>query len=265
MIHHISEITKANFQKGLTATIGSYDGIHTAHREIIAQLVEKAKISGTESAIITFEPHPRVEIEGENSSLRILTTLEEKDAIISNLGVDYIIVLKFDSIFRALTANEFCNSILIDKLNVKTLFVGFDNKIGSDRVNSCKFFSSNRLIEIVTIDQIAQNEKKIGSTTVRNLICSGDILAANMLLEIPYFIRCKIDFNSKLIIENRFKLLPPKGEYRCQLTKEGENKIYGETVNLTINSDNKLIINKIFADCMDYNSYYIVEFIEKSS
>ena len=120
----------------MIATTGFFDGVHTGHRLVIERLVSLACERGDESLVVTFWPHPRAVLQDGARELRLLTTLEEKKGLLKSLGVDRIEVLDFTRAFAALTAEEYLRDILRDRFGVTTLLVGYDNRLGSDRLTA---------------------------------------------------------------------------------------------------------------------------------
>ena len=119
----------------MIATTGFFDGVHTGHRLVIERLVSEAHASGDESLVVTFWPHPRAVLQDGARELRLLTTLEEKKTLLAGLGVDRIEVLDFTRRFAALTAREYLE-LLRNRFGVTTLLMGYDNRIGSDRLTA---------------------------------------------------------------------------------------------------------------------------------
>lgn len=101
-------------------TVGSYDGVHLGHRALIGRLIAEARANDGESIVLTFEPHPRITL-GKAEGLRLLTTLDEKTALLEELGVDNVIVIPFDRAFSALSGEEFADDYLIGKVGAETL------------------------------------------------------------------------------------------------------------------------------------------------
>ena len=101
-------------------TVGSYDGVHLGHRALIDRLTAEARAVGGESVVLTFDPHPRITL-GRGEGLRLLTTLDEKVALLRGLGVDNVIVIPFDRTFSALSGEEFARRYLIGKVGAATL------------------------------------------------------------------------------------------------------------------------------------------------
>ncbi|MEG1935246.1 MAG: hypothetical protein RR141_04570, partial [Rikenellaceae bacterium] len=89
MITHLYKLSQP-IKSALIATIGSYDGVHVGHRTILHRMITIAKEQHLETAVITFDPHPRLFIEGENSNLKILSTIEEKKHLLSEIGIDHL-------------------------------------------------------------------------------------------------------------------------------------------------------------------------------
>ena len=117
-------------------TIGSFDGVHLGHACVIQHLKEKASSIDGESVIISFEPHPREVLYPREQKIGILTTLEEKITILEKYGVDHLIILKFTLEFAQQSYNDFVKKILIDKLKIKGLVVGYDHRFGKDRAGN---------------------------------------------------------------------------------------------------------------------------------
>ena len=120
----------------MIATTGFFDGVHTGHRLVIERLVALARERGDESLVVTFWPHPRAVLQDGARELRLLTTLEERKAMLAALGVDHVEVLDFTRAFAALTAEQYLRDVLHARLGVTTLLVGYDNRLGSDRLTA---------------------------------------------------------------------------------------------------------------------------------
>ena len=120
----------------MIATTGFFDGVHTGHRLVIERLVSLAHARGDESLIVTFWPHPRAVLQDGARELRLLTSLEEKKALLTALGVDRIEVLDFTRAFASLSAEPYLRDVLRDRFGVTTLLMGYDNRLGSDRLTA---------------------------------------------------------------------------------------------------------------------------------
>src|ERR1700712_28956 len=114
-------------------TIGTFDGVHAGHRKIIAKIQELAKECGGETVILTFFPHPRMILNPEDQSLKLITTINEKAELLEELGVDHLIVTPFSRDFSNLSALEYIHDILVAKIGTKTIVIGYDHRFGKDR------------------------------------------------------------------------------------------------------------------------------------
>ena len=120
----------------MIATTGFFDGVHCGHRLVIDRLVSLAHARGDESLVVTFWPHPRAVLQDGARELRLLSTLEEKKSLLHGLGVDRVEVLDFTRRFASLTAGQYLRDILQARFGVTTLLMGYDNRLGSDRLTA---------------------------------------------------------------------------------------------------------------------------------
>ena len=116
-------------------TTGFFDGVHLGHRQVIEALVSSARERGEEAVVVTFWPHPRTVLQQDARDLRLLTTLEEKKALLLGLGVDRVEVLPFTRAFAALTAREYLQ-MLRERYGASRIVMGYDNRLGSDRLTA---------------------------------------------------------------------------------------------------------------------------------
>jgi riboflavin kinase/FMN adenylyltransferase len=122
-------------------TIGTFDGVHLGHRKIIAQLKQEALSIGGETVIITFHPHPR-NIVGDTVSVKLLSTLEEKIALLEKHGIDHLVIVPFDEQFSNLSADAYVEDFLYRKIFPHTLIIGYDHKFGKGRKGDYKLLES---------------------------------------------------------------------------------------------------------------------------
>jgi len=151
-------------------TVGSFDGVHLGHRALIERLVAEARISGGESIVVTFDPHPRVAL-GRADGLRLLSTLDEKAALLEEMGVDDLIVAPFDRTFSALSGAEFVRRFLADRLGAEVLVAGYDHRFGHDRAGSIEAIrASGRALRTVKVDERNVGGRHVSSTVIRRLL-----------------------------------------------------------------------------------------------
>lgn len=160
-------------------TVGSYDGVHRGHRALIERLVAEARAAGGESIVLTFDPHPRITL-GRGEGLRLLTTLDEKIALLGELGVDHVIVIPFDRAFSALTGAEFVDRYLIGRVGAETLVAGYNHCFGHDRLDCDALAASGRL-RVVKVEPCIVDGQRVSSTLIRRLLEEGKTAEAARL------------------------------------------------------------------------------------
>lgn len=196
-------------------TVGSYDGVHCGHRILIDSVVRLARECGGESVVATFEPHPRITLH-DDEGLRLLTTLDEKEYLLGQCGVDYVVVIPFDEAFSRLSREEFLDDYIIGMLHAHTLVVGYNHRFGRNNEGDYSFLSRSAGIRVIEVGQQLVGAQKVSSTLVRNAIARGDVAVAVQLLGHPYIIMGKTDAAGVIEVD-RYKLLPPAGNYRARV------------------------------------------------
>lgn len=168
------------------ATIGSFDGVHRGHADLVGYLVRRAKEVGGESVVVTFAPHPReVLARGGGEKFRLLTSTERKAELLGELGVDVMIVQEFTPQFAALSSEEFVRGYLCAKMGLHTLVVGYNHRFGHDRDVPQDHFerlAEKYGFEILRVPEYRFEGEKISSSVVRRLLSVGDIVGAEKLL-----------------------------------------------------------------------------------
>lgn len=164
-------------------TVGSFDGVHRGHRALIGRLVAEARAVGGESVVLTFEPHPRITL-GRAEGLRLLTTFEEKVALLAELGVDNVIVIPFDRAFSALSGREFVERCLIGRVGAETLVAGYNHRFGHDGV-ACDAPEVASRLRVVRVGPCTVDGMRVSSTAIRRLLDAGDRTTAEHLTGHP--------------------------------------------------------------------------------
>ncbi|MDE6623486.1 MAG: FAD synthase [Alistipes sp.] len=163
-------------------TVGSYDGVHLGHRALLDRLVAEARVHAGESIVVTFEPHPRIAL-GRAEGLRLLTTPEEKAALLEAAGIDALIVVPFDRTFSALSGAEFVERYLVGRLGARTLVAGFNHRFGHD---GCDCLSlPEGLLKVVRVEACYIDGQRVSSTLIRRLLDEGRRTEAERLLGHP--------------------------------------------------------------------------------
>lgn len=225
-------------------TVGTFDGVHKGHTKILTRLIQEAKSIDGESVVFTLYPHPRKILFPEEKKIFLLNTLDEKIELLEKAGIDKLIIYPFTKEFAQLNSCDFIEKILFNKLNVKQLIVGFDHHFGKDRQGNLEILRNcaNPFgFDIIKVDALEYEGKKISSTRIRNLIISGDIEKANFLLAYDYYITGSVVSGNKIgrtigfptaniQIKEQDKLIPKRGVYAVKI--KTENKVYKGMLNI---------------------------------
>ncbi|MCJ8153460.1 bifunctional riboflavin kinase/FAD synthetase [Chryseobacterium sp. SSA4.19] len=211
--------------KPLALSLGMFDGVHLGHKSIIDELIKTGSENNLETAVLTFWPHPRF-VFNPNEDLKLLNTVEEKKFLLEKYGIDHLFLKEFDEEFRNLTGEEFVRQILIEKLHVKYLIIGYDHSFGKNKSGNfelLKKLSAELGFEVEQMEAINIHENNISSTKIRNALLAGDIKRANEMLGYSYSVSGSVVHGKKIgrtigyptanIETDSIKLLPKKGAY----------------------------------------------------
>ena len=226
-------------------TIGTFDGVHVGHRYIINYLNKIAKREGGESVLLTFSPHPRLVINKEHSHLKLIDTLDEKKEKLKNLGLQNFVVQKFTKKFSRIKYVNFVRDILVKKLNVDHLVIGYDHQFGRNREGSIKELQELSKLYNFKVEEIPpqkQEDVSISSTKIRNLLLEGDIETANKYLANNFLLSGTVIDGEKIgrtinyptanISFDKDKLIPKAGVYA--VTINVLNKSFNGMLNIGI-------------------------------
>ena len=219
-------------------TIGTFDGVHIGHQKIIERL-NQLKSANERSMILTFDPHPRQVIDQSNS-IKMLNTSDEKKHLLETFGLDQLMIIPFTKEFSRLTALEFVRDILVNKLHVKKLVIGYDHQFGKNREGNFEQlveFSELYGFEVERIPAQEIKDVSVSSTKIRNALEEGDINTANKYLGYAYKLSGEIvsgkglgrtiDFPTiNMKVDESNKLIPKKGVYVVKTKIDGAT-IYG--------------------------------------
>lgn len=171
------------------AATGFFDGVHLGHKQVIDQMCAIARARGEASMIVTFWPHPRNVLQQDADRLRLLSTLQEKRERCLSYGVDRFEVLPFTRAFSMLSAETFIRTYLVERLDVTTLVLGYDHRLGHDRFESPQQMMEAVArcgVEPVRIAAYADGESAVSATQVRAALAAGDVSAAQQMLAYRY-------------------------------------------------------------------------------
>ena len=191
----IRSIDNFNPLSSSVLTIGSYDGIHRGHHEILSSVVNHASARGLPSVLITFDPHPRHVLEDNDNKLPILMSTKHKLEIIDQIGIDIVYIIPFTKSFSKITANDFLNRTILPNFNPRYIIVGYDHHFGHEREGGPGFltkFCTNNSIEVEVVKPVSDDGHNISSTRIRELINDGFVRRANFELGSVYGFEAKV-------------------------------------------------------------------------
>ena len=218
-------------------TIGVFDGVHKGHISILTRLKKLAEEKDGESVVLTFWPHPRIVLEKDVDSLRLLNNIDEKKYLLTKTGIDHLIVLPFTKEFSELTACEFIEEYLVKKIRVEHLVVGYNHQFGKDRKAGYDFLSKCAAqfgFKIEKLDAKLVDNDRVSSTKIRGFLQSGELDVANKYLGYDYFISGnvvegnqigrKIGFpTANIKIPEPYKQVPKDGVYAVRVKMNGDS------------------------------------------
>jgi len=247
--------------KRSVVTIGTFDGIHLGHQEILSRLIKSSKNKDLNSVVLTFFPHPRI-ILNKYNEVKMIDTLDEKIIHLNEIGIDSLIIHPFDRNFSLLSANQFIKDFLVDKLKIKHIIIGYDHRFGKGREASVTDLKNYANDYDFTVEEIkAQEIEKItvSSTKIRNSINQGDIKTTEKYLG-RYFnltgkvvkgdgLGKKINYpTANIFIEETYKIIPKDGVYLVETIIK--DKLFNGMMNIghrpTIGTKNKSIEVHLF-------------------
>jgi riboflavin kinase / FMN adenylyltransferase len=222
-VHQLSD-TLPQF-KNAVITIGTFDGVHTGHQQIIAQLKQEAAAINGETVIITFHPHPRKVI--ASKPIFMLNTLGEKIELLEAKGIDHLVVVAFNDDFSRQSAEAYVKDFLFARFNPHTVIIGYDHRFGRDRQGDyqlLEIYGKEMGFAVKDIPEHILNNITVSSTKIRSALFENDIATANECLGYDYFFEGTVVEGNKLgrtigyptanlLIENEEKLIPGNGVY----------------------------------------------------
>ncbi len=216
-------------------TIGTFDGVHIGHQKVLSNLIGSAKKNNASSVLLTFFPHPRMVLQ-KDSHIKLINTIEERIELLKKTGLDALVIHEFTEDFAEETALDFVKSVLVDRLNISNLIIGYDHRFGKNREGNFDQLTEYGKIfgfEVTKISQQEIDHITISSTKIRKAIKHGNIGEANRFLGYHFMLTGeivkgknlgeKIGFpTANLFIEETYKLLPKTGSYIVKSELENE-------------------------------------------
>jgi riboflavin kinase/FMN adenylyltransferase len=170
---------------GRALALGTFDGVHLGHREVIGSALGRARERGLVAAVVTFDPHP-LEVLRPDRPPRLLTTIERKIELVSALGLDELVAIPFTAELSRQTAQEFCDQVLVATLGARSVSVGANFHFGRNAAGDADLLRSRPEFDTDVIELVAHDGESISSSRIRALVDAGDVAAAARLLGAPY-------------------------------------------------------------------------------
>lgn len=260
-------------------TIGTFDGVHIGHREILSQVTQAAQEMDCTSILFTLFPHPRMVLQ-PHSNLKLIHTIEEREQALSKTGIEHLIIEPFTKDFSRMTAVEFVRDILVNSLNAKKVIVGYDHRFGRNRnasVEDLRSFGKTYNFEVQEISAQDVDSITVSSTKIRKALQEGNIAKANTFLTQAFSLHGRVIHGAgrgkkhgfptaNLAVTANYKLVPKNGVYlvkaridnqtRYGITNIGNNPTFG---------NNKRSIETYFLNYNEdlYHRVLELEFIER--
>ncbi|WP_297087273.1 bifunctional riboflavin kinase/FAD synthetase [uncultured Draconibacterium sp.] len=245
-------------------TIGTFDGLHKGHQLVINQLKELASNENGETVIFTFYPHPRIVTAPNETSLRLLTTKNEKIKLFEQFGVDHLIIYPFNEAFAALSYTDFVKTILVEKIHTYCLVVGYDHRFGKNREGGYEYLqkcAEKYGFKVHRTEALSVETDKVSSTKIRAALETGAIAKANQYLGYRFTLHGtvvngkqlgrKLGFpTANIEASDKYKIIPGYGVYAVLI--EIDDKQYKGMLNIGTrptfnnNADNRSIEVNIF-------------------
>lgn len=217
-------------------TIGTFDGVHLGHRQILNHLKTEAKKINGESVLVTFHPHPRKIVSSAILGIRLINTLEEKILLLEKLGIDNLVIVPFTDAFANQPAEDYIRNFLVEKLHPHTIIIGYDHRFGREKLGDYRLMEKLAPVYKYKLKEIPKHlldEVAISSTNIREAILHNDTETANKLLGYDFFFEGEVEHGNKLgrqlgyptanlKILNEEKIIPGDGIYAVYVEMSGE-------------------------------------------
>ena len=275
-----TEIEKIKNCDDCVLTIGSYDGLHRGHQDIIKTLTTTAAAKSKKSALITFDPHPRHVLDN-NKKLSLIISMKQKMFLIEKLGIDILLVIPFTEEFSHMTAENFMDNVIMKYFSPSGIVIGYDHHFGYKREGSPEFlqeYANRRGINIDIINAVADDKVVLSSTHIRDLISNGFVRRASFELGWVYGFYAKVVHGSgrgkdlefptaNIVAIEKNQLMPKTGVYLAR-GRVNDDFIVGMCnfgTRPTFNERELVMEINFFTSSLDdiYNREIYIEFLER--
>ena len=235
----------ADVGRSLHLAMGVFDGLHLGHQAVIKAAVRGAEISGGAPGVLTFEPHPIQVLSPENAPRRIFSSLEQKEILLSALGVEILLVLRFDEVMAGQTADTFAKSLL-SVPDLRQVVAGEDWKFGQGRQGTMAFLQGRGMdynVSVEPIPAVTWQGERISSTRLRRALRAGNLNSVREMLGRPYSVMGTIVRGEQVgrelgaptaNIQTGDEQFPPDGVYAVSVRIDGESREREAVANLGI-------------------------------
>ena len=275
-----TEIEKIKNCDDCVLTIGSYDGLHRGHQDIIKTLTTTAAAKSKKSALITFDPHPRHVLDN-NKKLSLIISMKQKIFLLEKLGIDILLVIPFTKEFSHMTAENFMDNVIMKYFSPSGIVIGYDHHFGYKREGSPEFlqeYANRRGINIDIINAVADDKVVLSSTHIRDLISNGFVRRASFELGWVYGFYAKVVHGSgrgkelefptaNIVAIEKNQLMPKTGVYLAR-GRVNDDFIVGMCnfgTRPTFNERELVMEINFFTSSLDdiYNREIYIEFLER--
>lgn len=231
----IKDLAEIKHDEKSVITLGTFDGLHLGHQQIVETVIRKSKQLGGRNYLLTFDPHPRKVIPGRND-IKLLSTLDEKISVLEQLGLENLFVINFTSEFSKQTPEEFVEKYLVNGIGLKEIVIGYDHHFGKGRDGNFELLQElgkKFNYHVTLVPEFSADGETISSTKIRNALLNGDVVKAAKMLGRFYSFKGKIvrgDGRGKKLgfptanisIDYDDKLVPVKGIYAAECIVENQ-------------------------------------------
>ena len=215
-------------------TTGTFDGVHVGHKMLLQKLAKHASQSNLESVLVTFDPHPRKVLFPEQEGLSLINTLDEKLELLESVGLDSVIVQPFTIEFSRTTALHYVRDLLVSKVGMKKLVIGYDQQFGKNREGSIENLKEMAPVYDFEVDEIpvqVVDDANVSSTKIRYALTDGNVKEANAYLGYAFFVSGKVvsgegrgkglGFPTANLQVAEDKVIPKNGVYAVDIVMTG--------------------------------------------
>ncbi|CAN5427269.1 bifunctional riboflavin kinase/FAD synthetase [soil metagenome] len=272
------------FDRKSAVTIGTFDGFHLGHQQIIYELIVIKSISGCRTVVVTFDPHPQIVLRNKpqqnSETIKILSTTDEKLKLFEKAGIDIVCIISFDEQFALTPADIFFENFILKRIGLTDFVIGYDHLFGKNKegsIETVKMLSEKNSFRVHKVHEYMLDSEIVSSTLIRKFIIAGEIEKANASLKRFYSVTGKVVHGEKrgkamgyptanIEVGDKHKLIPAAGIYavRCEIRNEKHYGMMSVGTNPTFNDSNRqsLEVNIFDLNKDIYDEEITVEFIE---